>query len=207
MKTTINPIIENCLGCFVNPYTWYISEDNLNELKDTKDLRVTLILSFDNFIKSDVIVDLNGKQIKEYTKEYNDLLNTITKVIEYTKNNKESFPIKLDVEAYNQPRYIEYLCHTLLGNLYSGGYGKIPLDFKLAKKEFLLADSLLNETWLIDHFDEEVFKERYTLKLREQILNETELDRLRKSVKKSGFISSEPTDPDLRKEKAMSQKK
>ena len=190
---------------YQNSY-WYFSEDDLKTIlkyRDMGDIRAQIILMVDLFKKSPVVVNKKGVQISPLHKVHKDTIKFFNSTIELLENRddvSDLVKIKVENEFYNSKVGIICCCYRALGHIYSGKWGKIPLDFEKGKQCYLKADKLSGvESYETEHYKKGIIKENYFLVLKQQIDNRGPNDYIKDSVRKSE-INPYPTDPDLHAE-------
>ena len=205
---TDKELIYNYLRYAYQNFKWWIPKESMpiiEKYAKEGDIHAILILAVEEFHKSPIIVDINGKQIAPLHEMHKHPIAVMKQTLETLENkNDVSDMIVLPIKEYEDSVLgLKSYCYRILGHIYSGKWGKIPYDYDLGEKYYRMSDELNGiESWEIRMYSKECVQAAYQRVLNEQILNRTELDVLEESVTKSGVISSGPTDPDLRAEYA-----
>lgn len=199
-------LFQHLVDAYHNNSCW-ISKDNLQIIEKYEklgDVHAGLILAVDQFKKSPVVVNAQGKHIAPLTKMHIQPITYICGVLrdlEKRDSVEDLIIVPLDKFADSLVG-LKCYCYRILGHIYSGAWGKIPYEYEKGKEYYQLADKCSGvESWESKLYSEEVVKERFLRVLGEQINGRTELEIISDSARRSGIIEV-PTDPDLRAEYA-----
>ena len=194
------------LKAIYNDGFWWISaeaEKNLNKIKESGDVRAQMVFMVEEFKTSPVVVNSKGMKISFLRKENKEpikFFEGLIKKIEASEDISEFVKVKLENEFYNTKEGVLACCYRALGHIYSGKWGKIPLEFKKGKECYAKADELTGvESYETKLYSKEAVRDNYRSVLRQQIGKESPNDYIRKSARQSG-INPYPTDPDLHAE-------
>ena len=205
--------LANYLKDVYNNSSWYIPDTALEILlryKELGDIRAQIVLMVSEFNKSPVIVNKLGFKKAPLNKAHKEpikfLQDTIA-MLESRDDISDLLKIELDNEFFNTKKGIICCCYRALGHIYSGKWGKIPLQYKKGKECYLKVDELNGfESYETQMYQKDIVKSEYRQVLEQQLGIRSPNDYIRKSVKKSG-INPHPTDPDLYAEASGKDKK
>ena len=206
MSKDAEVIFQHLVDAYHNS-SWWIPKDDLKIIEKYEklgDVHAGLVLAVDQFKKSPVVVNIEGKHIAPLTKMHIQPITYICGVLrDLEKRNSVEDLIIVPLDEFADSLIgLKCYCYRILGHIYSGAWGKIPYEFEKGKEYYRLADECGGVESLESRlYTKEIIQEKFLRVLGEQINGRTELETIRDSSRQSGIISV-PTDPDLRGEYA-----